>query len=510
MAEKDKTFFERMGVYGLNKKQDIIFASVLSGSPILFIGSAGSAKTKLIEQLGKALQMKTAIYNCSCVNYEDLVGYCLPNKEGTEMDIIKAPYGIHDVEVLGLDEISRCRIDRQNDLLSIINERRVHNIYLDKLKFIFGAMNPIQDVEEDSYEGSQPLDKAFAERFAWTVVFPHFMEMSNPDRKSIVGNTNLKVLNTLSFWNEKDNEKQNSNLEPDNKDEQLSNDIKQMLRQASENFNFINENYGKSISDYVLAFTDALYDKGKKPTSGRTADMIYNNIVSLAAVRRATYPKGNLNLVDVAYDTVMHSFSDISVGDGIKETKIESAHNLAKSLLSEIIQEIQLADLKRIKNPVERVRKAFNAKIDSQNFSTLIFDALKELKEKDPLMAFLFSVAIFYQLKDKNVVINTVMVDLAKEVKKIGQRYDLSSSDNDRVKEIDKQLNTSFKEKLSEAQTNQEVMLLKYTALIYRQVYARIEDKDTKKVKDFDEVYSEFLKILKNFKNASEELQITN
>ena len=73
-------------------------------------------------------------------------------------------------EAVFVDEISRCRPDLQNKLFPIIHERRVQGIALDRLVYRWSAMNPPpseEDDDEPTYRGSEALDVALADRFAF-------------------------------------------------------------------------------------------------------------------------------------------------------------------------------------------------------------------------------------------------------------------------------------------------------------------------------------------------------
>ena len=83
------------------------------------------------------------------------------------------------------DEISRCRPDIQNKLFPIIHERRAQGILLDDLRYRWAAMNPpITEDDDKGYIGSEPLDPALTDRFAFVVNMPSWDRYR--DRKSVV------------------------------------------------------------------------------------------------------------------------------------------------------------------------------------------------------------------------------------------------------------------------------------------------------------------------------------
>ena len=523
-------FFERIGVYGLAEVEDLLWAGALTGDPVLLVGSAGSAKTKIIEAMGKVLRMRTKVYNCAAINFEDLIGYVLPNKEGTEMEIIPSPYAIHDVEVLGLDEISRTRVDRQNDMLSIIRERRIQGKMLNDLKIIIGAMNPIQDVDGDSYEGAEPLDKAFAERFSTTIFIKPFLEMEQEDQSRIITATGTGDAVSLKFW--KDHNTANTvavapaeatvvadvlkNQAPDQL-EALSKEVYDMLGVAAQSYEHYNSTWNEAITNYIKEFAAAL-GKGEKGRrmSGRMAGMIYRNILSLAAINKAMAPDLNIKMEDIAYKSVLHSFPDISYSDAVDEGKIFAAHKLAKHHLSGLVEELSLAEIKKETDPVQRVYRALNGvKIGSQDLSTLIKESLDELKEKNPVKANMFAHTVFYEIQDKDFIQATVLVELGKEIRRLGliknnsSNYgSKSSSTGDLNTKVQKNAHDGLKEMLVKAKSEEEKTLMIKSALIYSEMYSDLANLKDKDIKPLETMHNEFVKMLKQFQGVSKKAKV--
>ena len=63
----------------------------------------------------------------SLLNFDDLVGFPLPCKDG-RLEYMTTPAAVWGAGAVIFDEISRCRPDIQNKLFPIIHERRVHTI----------------------------------------------------------------------------------------------------------------------------------------------------------------------------------------------------------------------------------------------------------------------------------------------------------------------------------------------------------------------------------------------
>src|SRR5207249_11719946 len=128
-------------------------------------------------------------YNASLLNYDDLVGYPLPNGRGG-LEFIQTPASIWGANAVFIDEISRCRPDLQNKLFPIIHERRVQGILLDRLLYRWSAMNPPSGdeagAEEPFYRGSEPLDPALADRFAFVVAMPTWTQFSESQQVQVI------------------------------------------------------------------------------------------------------------------------------------------------------------------------------------------------------------------------------------------------------------------------------------------------------------------------------------
>ena len=154
-----------LGLLGWDKLEPVLLAALATEEPLLLIGRHGSAKSFLLERLAQALQLNFRFYNASLVNYDDLVGIPVPDAAQTALRYITTPTAIWDAEVVFIDELNRTRPDLQNKLFSIIHERRVQGVALEKLRYRWAAMNPPpgddQEIDE-IYLGAEPLDPALA------------------------------------------------------------------------------------------------------------------------------------------------------------------------------------------------------------------------------------------------------------------------------------------------------------------------------------------------------------
>ena len=176
-----RDLISRLGLIGLGALEPVVLASLATQSPLLLIGPHGSAKSLLLERLADALGLRWRHYNAALVNFDDLVGYPLPDAQG-KLRFVETPASVWGAQAVFIDEISRARLDVQNRLFPIIHERRVQGIPLPDLKHRWAAMNPpVQDDDEDNgYLGSQR--DTFYDLMAESLSFPTWGTADLDDR----------------------------------------------------------------------------------------------------------------------------------------------------------------------------------------------------------------------------------------------------------------------------------------------------------------------------------------
>ena len=151
--------------------EPVVLAALITAEPLLLIGPHGTGKSYLLNRLAAALRLQHRHYNASLLNFDDLVGYPLPNSSGG-LDYIQTPASIWGAQSVFIDEISRCRPEVQNKLFSIIHGRCVQGLPLHGLVYRWSAMNPPGGDDDSPYAGSEPLDRALADRFAFILDIP--------------------------------------------------------------------------------------------------------------------------------------------------------------------------------------------------------------------------------------------------------------------------------------------------------------------------------------------------
>lgn len=181
-----------LNLYGLDHLDPVILAALVDERPMLLIAPHGTAKSELLNRLASGLCLQHRHYNASLIAFDDLLGYPVPNAERNGLTYLRTPGDLWEAESVFLDEISRCRPETQNKLFSIVHEKKVQGLPLEKLRYRWAAMNPPATAEleehEEVYEGSLPLDPALADRFPWIVSLPTLPELSREDRLALIAN----------------------------------------------------------------------------------------------------------------------------------------------------------------------------------------------------------------------------------------------------------------------------------------------------------------------------------
>jgi len=179
-------YLKELGVFGYAPVEPIILAALASGDPLLLVGKAGTGKTFLLNSLSEALGLVHRHYNASLIAFDDLVGFPWPDEKTGGIRYIETPATVWQAESVLVDEINRCKPEHQNRLFSLIQERRIQGLKLEKLRYRWAAMNPAGvDQDGESYNGCEPLDPALADRFAFVVNVADWSELGEEDQKLI-------------------------------------------------------------------------------------------------------------------------------------------------------------------------------------------------------------------------------------------------------------------------------------------------------------------------------------
>jgi MoxR-like ATPase len=213
MAAK-RGYLTRLGAFGFDAVEPVVLAALVTEDPLLVIGNSGTGKTFLLNSISEALGLEHRHYNASMVSFDDLVGFPFPDDEKSCVKFLETPATVWGAQSVLVDEISRCRPEHQNRLFSLVHERRVQGIALERLRFRWAAMNPCSMDQGGDYSGSEPLDRALADRFGLIVKVGDWRELSKANKRKVadpsgegaLSDDKGKLAFALAEWRAKYNE----------------------------------------------------------------------------------------------------------------------------------------------------------------------------------------------------------------------------------------------------------------------------------------------------------------
>lgn len=307
-------FLKRLGVFGCDRIEDMVLAGLLTGDPVLLVGTHGTAKTMMCERLARALGLNFIAYDASKALFEDVLGFPDPYSiKERNIDYVSTPISIADKEFVLIDEISRTNYQMQSKWLEVIRSRRIMGKPIQKLKYIFGAMNP------PFYPGARTLDPALSGRFCFIIWFPHFDEMMNEDKKRIISNISEDDAPLL-----KREENQKINYE------KVGKELKETLKKAEKSLYELRERISEVIDRFIINFTEIL----KKETpdyriDGRRTGMIMRGILAYSAIKKVKGEFSEEKLVETIL-SILPSLLPYSVEkEDFENSEIESYIRLA-------------------------------------------------------------------------------------------------------------------------------------------------------------------------------------
>jgi MoxR-like ATPase len=190
VARKDKkksSYLVALDVFGFDKIEPAILASLVTEDPLLLIGRSGTGKTFLLNSLSEELGLEHRHYNASLISFDDVVGFPFPDADNDGVKFLETPATVWNAESVLVDEISRCKPEHQNRLFSLVHERKVQGISIPKLRYRWAAMNPgtVDQGGLEEYTGSEPLDPALADRFSLIVWAVDWVDLTDEERRKV-------------------------------------------------------------------------------------------------------------------------------------------------------------------------------------------------------------------------------------------------------------------------------------------------------------------------------------
>jgi len=263
-------FLQELGLVGLEELELPILCSLVTGDPLLMVGKHGTAKTALAAVLAGALGQDFHAYDASKALFEDIIGFPNPDALGRgKLDYVPTSISLWDKSFILIDEISRANPQTQSKWLEVIRSRRLMGKKLNRLKYIFSAMNPPGD-----YQGAMPLDPALAGRFAFIIEMPSLAEMSLEERFGVIGSVGSDdaPLSTQIFKRSLAFKNQTG--------------IEKSIKKIRSRLESVIKQYGPTVDNYLSSLIDAVSvnEEELKQLDGRRLGMMRRNIlVALAA-----------------------------------------------------------------------------------------------------------------------------------------------------------------------------------------------------------------------------------
>lgn len=341
-----------IGIVGLGLLEPVILAALVTEEPLLLIGAHGTGKSLLLTRIAEALRLEFRHYNASLLNFDDLVGFPIPVPGGS-LEYVKTPAAIWGAEAVIFDEISRCRPDMQNKLFPVVHERRVQGIPLEGLRYRWAAMNPpITEEDDDGYVGSEPLDTALADRFAFVVAMPGWELYNEEEQLAVI----LGDDGTIAA--------------------EASDRLRRCIAAARAALPTVGSHFGEAVAIYVRTVVALLAQAGLA-LSPRRAGMLHRSILAVHAVSTTI----NLDS-DPAESTLLALRSALpqrAQGARIPETKLLGAHREAWRL-ARVGKRDPLTAILTTTDPVDRVRLAVaSTRLAKGDFSTVVADVISRL-----------------------------------------------------------------------------------------------------------------------------------
>jgi MoxR-like ATPase len=344
--------FKQLGLHGLERLTPVLMAALATEEPLLLIGPHGTAKSLLLTRIASALGLSFRHYNASLLNFDDLVGFPLPGKDG-RLEYVKTPAAIWGAGAVIFDEISRCRPDIQNKLFPIVHERKVQGLPLDDLRYRWAAMNPpATDDDENGYSGSEPLDAALADRFAFIVEMPDWAQFTEEEQLAVIRAAETAV------------------------DPAAARALADSLARIRSSLPALQLALADSTAAYVRTVL-SLLAQGGIALSPRRGGMLFRSILAVHAAALEVAPK--LPPTDCTLMALRCSLPHKAQGTPALDTKVLAAHREAWRMAG-IKPGDPLRAILLTADPVDRLRLAVGApSLPKGEYSGIVADALSRM-----------------------------------------------------------------------------------------------------------------------------------
>jgi len=134
--QKPAGLLRQIGLLGRDRIEMIILAAIATQTPPQLIGPHGTAKSQPLCRLCAALRLSWRHYfiptglqtvgffgqnYASLVNYNDLVGYPLPDAHGN-LSFVQTPASVWDAQAIFINDLSRARVGMKTLQIAKLND----------------------------------------------------------------------------------------------------------------------------------------------------------------------------------------------------------------------------------------------------------------------------------------------------------------------------------------------------------------------------------------------------
>jgi hypothetical protein len=210
---------------------------------------------------------------------------------------------------------------------------------------------PSTDDNDNGYSGSEPLDTALADRFAFVVEMPTWAQLSEAEQLAVIRATDSAV------------------------DPQAALALQAMLATIRSALPALEHSLGTAVAEYVRVVA-ALLPQAGIPLSPRRTGMLFRTVLAVHAAALTVDPR--LTASDCTYLALRCSLPQRAQGLAINATKLLAAHREAWRLAG-IKPNDPLRAILLTADPVERLRLSIAApSLPKGEFSGIVADALAQ------------------------------------------------------------------------------------------------------------------------------------
>jgi MoxR-like ATPase len=341
---------DELGIYGFsNEDECAIFASLLTGDPLLLIGQQGSAKTALGCSIGAAFKERDRklhpdnpekwfnyqAYDCSKMNFEDIVGFPNPaDLQKGEVGFVKSPMTAWGKDLIIFDEFNRQTPERQNNVFEMIRSRTLQGIPTDT-KYVIACMNPY------GMAGTEILDEALVDRMAYYIYVKDFTSLDEIARDYVVHHQGPSDAPALKHWTGIVGE---FDVNKDTHNELLAasgETLHDLMQRAAKIYKELNDTVGEAYGTFINKFFACLHNEIKNkdykvPLTGRRAGLIKRALLAYRSIDIAMcdlYKRRELSSVKDAFAAVLRRTIPIGISTANESGMGQDAWNSIQSNL---------------------------------------------------------------------------------------------------------------------------------------------------------------------------------